>query len=61
VPYPMRFISPLLSLLGPGGRRWLNRRMGSDRLFLDFDVDARRAYEQRAATATGVMGGAAHD
>ncbi|CAN5786354.1 SDR family oxidoreductase [soil metagenome] len=57
VPYPMRFVAPLLSLLGPGGRRWLNRRMGSDRLFLDVDVEARRNYERRAQDAVGVVGG----
>ncbi|OBF16271.1 SDR family oxidoreductase [Mycobacterium sp. ACS4331] len=55
VPYPMRFISPALSLLGPRGRRWLNRSMGSDRLFLDFDATARRAYAERAEAATGVL------
>jgi hypothetical protein len=53
----MRFVAPLLSLLGPGGRRWLNRKMGSDRLFLDVDVEARRNYERRAQDAVGVVGG----
>jgi hypothetical protein len=43
-------------MLGPRGRRWLNRRTGADRLFLDFDVAARRSYEQRAQTALGVIG-----
>jgi len=57
VPHPMRFVVPMLSLLGPGGRRWLNRKMGSDRLFLDFDADARRNYEQRAEDAIGVVSG----
>lgn len=56
VPYPMRIIGPMLSLLGPGGRRRLNRKMGSDRLFLDFDADARRDYERRAEDAIGVVG-----
>lgn len=55
VPYPMRFLAPLMSMLGPRGRRWLNARVGSDRAFLDFDVEARRAYQQRAETATGVL------
>lgn len=55
VPYPMRFAAPLMSMLGPRGRRWLNARVGSDRMFLDFDVDARRAYQQRAEAATGVL------
>jgi short-subunit dehydrogenase len=57
VPYPMRFVAPVLTLLGPGSRRWLNRKLGSDRLFLDFDADARRGYERRAEDATGVVGG----
>jgi short-subunit dehydrogenase len=56
VPYPMRFVAPALTLLGPRSRRWLNRKMGSDRLFLDVDVVARRRYEQRAADAVGVVG-----
>ena len=55
VPYPMRFMAPLMSMLGPRGRRWLNARVGSDRVFLDFDADARRAYQQRAETATGML------
>ncbi|WP_099020640.1 SDR family oxidoreductase [Mycolicibacterium palauense] len=55
VPYPMRFVSPVLSMLGPRARRWLHRRMGSDRLFLDFDTAARHAYHQRAESATGVV------
>jgi len=55
VPYPMRFMAPLMSMLGPRGRRWLNARVGSDRVFLDFDADARREYQQRAETATGVL------
>jgi short-subunit dehydrogenase len=56
VPRPMRFIAPALTLLGPRGRRWLNRRTGADRLFLDLDVAARRAYEERAQDALGVLG-----
>jgi len=51
----MRFMAPLMSMLGPRGRRWLNARVGSDRVFLDFDADARREYQQRAETATGVL------
>ena len=37
------------------GRRWLSEKMGTDRVFLDFDTTARAAYEQRAQTATGVL------
>jgi NADP-dependent 3-hydroxy acid dehydrogenase YdfG len=56
VPGPMRFIGPVLAMLGPKGRRWLNRRTGADRLFLDLDVAARRSYEERAQAAVGVVG-----
>jgi short-subunit dehydrogenase len=55
VPGGLRPILTLTTMLGPRGRRWLNRRSGADRLFLDFDVAARRAYEERATTATGVV------
>lgn len=58
VPRPMRFIGPVLAMLGPRGRRWLNRRTGADRLFLDLDVAARRSYEERAQAAVGVVGDA---
>lgn len=55
VPYPMRFVSPILAMLGPRTRRRLHKAMGSDRLFLDFDEGARRAYARRAESATGVV------
>ncbi len=56
VPRPMRFVAPVLAMLGPRARRWLNRRTGADRLFLDLDVAARHAYEERAQDALGVLG-----
>ena len=56
VPGGLRFIIAVLSMLGPRGRRWLNRRTGTDRVFLDFDSDVRRAYDERARAATGVVG-----
>ncbi|WP_029113534.1 SDR family oxidoreductase [Mycobacterium sp. URHB0044] len=55
VPGPVRPILALTTMLGPRGRRWLNRRSGADRLFLDFDTAARQSYEERAQTATGVL------
>ncbi len=55
VPQPVRFFGPLFATLGPRGRRWLNRRMQADRLFLELDTDARRAYEARAQSAIGVV------
>ena len=41
--------------LPPRGRRWLSKKMGTDRVFLDLDTTARAAYEKRAQTATGVL------
>jgi short-subunit dehydrogenase len=55
VPAGIRPILTLITMLGPRGRRWVNRRSGSDRLFLEFDVAARRPYEERAQAATGLL------
>lgn len=57
VPYPMRFVSPILAMLGPRSRRRLHAAMGSDRLFLDFDEKSRRSYARRAESATGMVSG----
>jgi len=56
VPGGMRFLVGLLNLLGPRGRRWVNRRTGTDRMFLDFDAGVRQSYEERAQAATGMVG-----
>ncbi|MEO6794412.1 MAG: SDR family oxidoreductase [Mycobacterium sp.] len=45
----------LASLLPDRGRRWLNKKTGNDTVFLDFDTEARRAYEDRAQHSTGVI------
>lgn len=55
VPSGIRFVLTITNLLGPRGRRWLNRRTGSDRVFLDLNTAERRSYEERAQTATGVL------
>lgn len=55
IPTPLRFTAALASMLGPRGRRWLNKRLGLDRIFLDVDTTARRAYEDRAQHAQGVI------
>lgn len=55
IPTPLRFTAALASMLGPRGRRWLNKRLGLDRIFLDVDTTARRAYEERAQHAQGVI------
>ena len=44
----------VIAMLGPRGRRWVKRRTGSDRVFLDFDSAARQSYEERAQHATGL-------
>jgi hypothetical protein len=51
VPYSMRFIAPLMSMMGPKSRRWLNARVGSDQAFLTVDRGARQAYEARVETS----------
>jgi short-subunit dehydrogenase len=43
------------TLLPDGARRWLNKKMGNDTVFLNFDSAARRSYEDRAQHATGVI------
>ncbi|MCV7302844.1 SDR family oxidoreductase [Mycobacterium barrassiae] len=57
VPTPLRFTAQAAQMLGPRGRRWLNKRLGLDRVFLDFDTTARQSYEQRARAAQGVVDG----
>ncbi|BBX05077.1 short-chain dehydrogenase [Mycolicibacterium moriokaense] len=57
VPTPLRFTAQAAQLLGPRGRRWLNKKLGLDRVFLDFDSTARQNYEQRARAAQGVVEG----
>ena len=55
IPGQLRFLAALASMLGPRGRRLLNTRLGLDRVFLDFDTGARKAYEDRARQATGII------
>ncbi|MDT5010464.1 MAG: hypothetical protein QOH57_2081 [Mycobacterium sp.] len=54
VPSWGRFVAAPAQMLAPRGRRWLNKKMGNDRVFLDFDPAARQRYEQRAQHALGV-------
>jgi len=56
VPGGIRFVLGPLGLLGPRGRRWVSRRVGTDKVFLEFDTAARQGYEQRARSALGVVG-----
>lgn len=55
VPTPLRFTAAAASMLGPRGRRWMNRKLGLDQVFLEFDKTARQGYEDRAQSATGVI------
>jgi len=55
IPYYGRFMAAAAAFLPPRGRRWLSKKSGTDRVFLDFDTTARAAYEQRAQSATGVV------
>jgi short-subunit dehydrogenase len=57
VPPALRFTAQAAQMLGPRGRRWLNKRLGLDTVFLDFDHAARQRYEQRAQAAQGVVEG----
>ncbi|OBF31508.1 short-chain dehydrogenase [Mycobacterium sp. ACS1612] len=57
VPAALRFTAQTAQMLGPRGRRWMNKRLGLDRVFLDFDRTARQGYEQRARAAQGVVEG----
>ena len=47
-------VAALAQMLGPRGRRWLSKKLGNDRVFLDFDAHARERYEDRAQHALGV-------
>ncbi len=55
VPTPLRFTAQAAQMLGPRGRRWLNRKLGLDSVFLNFDRTKRESYEQRARSAQGVV------
>jgi short-subunit dehydrogenase len=55
VPTPLRFTAAAASMLGPRGRRWMNRKLGLDNVFLEFDQAARKSYEDRAQASLGVV------
>lgn len=55
VPGPMRFVAQSAQLLGPRGRRWMNKRLGLDTVFLQFDTAKRQSYTDRAEAAQGVL------
>ena len=55
VPDAYRYIAAATAFLPAKGRRWLSSKMGTSRVFLDYDSAARAAYEQRAQSATGLV------
>lgn len=57
VPPLLRFTAQAAQMLGPRGRRWMNRKLGLDNVFLEFDTTARKNYENRACKAQGVVEG----
>ena len=57
VPTPLRFTAQAAQMLGPRGRRWLNKRLGLDTRVPGFRRTARQGYEQRAQAAQGVVEG----
>ncbi|MDT5352733.1 MAG: hypothetical protein QOJ56_1265 [Mycobacterium sp.] len=50
-----RLFAVVATLLSDRRRRWLNKKMGNDTVFLNLDTTARRTYEDRARHATGVV------
>lgn len=57
VPPPLRFTAQAAQLLPPRGRRRLNKALGLDTVFLDYDAAKRKSYEDRAQDARGVIEG----
>jgi short-subunit dehydrogenase len=55
VPSWGRSFAALTTLLPDRSRRWLNKKMGNDTVFLNVDTSARQTYEDRAQHATGVV------
>lgn len=57
VPPPLRFTAQAAQMLPPKGRRWMNRTLGLSDVFLTVDTAKRKAYEDRARAAQGVVEG----
>jgi short-subunit dehydrogenase len=55
VPAWSKSFAAAYGMLPDRGRRWLNKKMGNDTVFLNLDTTARRSYEDRAQHATGVV------
>ncbi|MDX1871794.1 SDR family oxidoreductase [Mycolicibacterium sp. 120266] len=55
VPPPLRFTAQAAQMLPPKARRAMNKALGLDNVFLEFDKTKRKAYEDRARAAQGVI------
>jgi len=55
VPAALRFTAQVAQLLGPRGRRWMNKKLGLDTVFMTFDAAKRQSYTDRAHAAQGVI------
>lgn len=55
VPAALRFTAQGAQLLGPRGRRWMNKVLGLDTVFMTFDAAKRQSYTDRAQAALGVV------
>ncbi|MDX1881132.1 SDR family oxidoreductase [Mycolicibacterium sp. 141076] len=55
VPAALRFTAQAAQLLGPRGRRWMNKKLGLDTVFMTFDAAKRQSYTDRAHAAQGVI------
>lgn len=55
VPAALRFTAQGAQLLGPRGRRWMNKVLGLDTVFMTFDAAKRQSYTDRAQAAQGVV------
>src|SRR5947209_3725691 len=55
VPSWGKSFAAVATLIPDRGRRWLNKKMGNDTVFLTLDRGARRSYEDRAQHAIGVV------
>jgi hypothetical protein len=51
----MRYVAPMMMMVGSRLRRLLYRRAEIDRLFVDHDLEARRDYDRRAESSTGIL------
>lgn len=55
VPPALRFTAQAAQMLPPKGRRAMNKALGLDTVFLEFDKAKRKSYEDRARAAQGVI------